>query len=227
MSTLYEILEVSENASKEVIEKAYKVLAKKYHPDLQAAENKAAAEIKMKQINDAYDILSNEIKRKEYDAQLERKRQEEKQNQEEKIVYQSAAPNVNINNTSQNDNLSEEERRYRDIQRRRYEENLKKEQEKIKKQMEKNMQEEYENAYYNYLRGLGYKIKERWTWEKTKALIITLTIIILLGIILWYIPPTNKMMLDFYNSNKLIKIIIDIIISIISAFFGAIGKIFS
>ena len=35
MITLYEILEVSENASIEVIEKAYKVLAKKYHPDLQ------------------------------------------------------------------------------------------------------------------------------------------------------------------------------------------------
>ena len=33
--TLYEILEVSEKASQEVIEKAYKVLVKKYHPDLQ------------------------------------------------------------------------------------------------------------------------------------------------------------------------------------------------
>mgnify|MGYP004462013251 CR=1 FL=1 len=36
-TTLYELLEVSENASKEIIEKAYKVLAKKYHPDLQEA----------------------------------------------------------------------------------------------------------------------------------------------------------------------------------------------
>lgn len=35
--TLYEVLEVSENASTEIIEKAYKVLAKKYHPDLQEA----------------------------------------------------------------------------------------------------------------------------------------------------------------------------------------------
>ena len=35
MKTLYEILEVSETASDEIIEKAYKVLAKKYHPDLQ------------------------------------------------------------------------------------------------------------------------------------------------------------------------------------------------
>ena len=33
MKNYYEILEVSENASSEVIERAYKVLAKKYHPD--------------------------------------------------------------------------------------------------------------------------------------------------------------------------------------------------
>ena len=40
-NTLYEILEVSENASTEIIEKAYKVLAKKYHPDLQDESQKA------------------------------------------------------------------------------------------------------------------------------------------------------------------------------------------
>lgn len=39
--TLYEVLEVSENASKEIIEKAYKVLAKKYHPDLQEARKQS------------------------------------------------------------------------------------------------------------------------------------------------------------------------------------------
>ena len=51
-STWYEILEVSENASPEVIEKAYKVLVKKYHPDLQTGDSKAEAEKKMKQIKE-------------------------------------------------------------------------------------------------------------------------------------------------------------------------------
>ena len=75
MITLYEILEVSENASIEVIEKAYKVLAKKYHPDLQqTASDKKEAEEKMKKINDAYSILSNEQKRKSYDIELANKR---------------------------------------------------------------------------------------------------------------------------------------------------------
>ena len=57
MLNLYEILEVSEKASKEVIDKAYHVLAKKYHPDLQQGEAKQKAEEKMKQINAAYEIL--------------------------------------------------------------------------------------------------------------------------------------------------------------------------
>ena len=73
MSNLYEILEVSEKASKEVIDKAYHVLVKKYHPDLQQAEEKKNAEEKMKKINEAYEILGNEGKRKEYDISLAEK----------------------------------------------------------------------------------------------------------------------------------------------------------
>src|SRR5699024_6649313 len=81
MKTLYEILEVSENASKEVLDKAYKVLAKKYHPDLQMPENKSEAEKKMKEINEAYDILSDDAKRKEYDDKLKTEREEIKRQQ--------------------------------------------------------------------------------------------------------------------------------------------------
>lgn len=50
MKNLYEILEVSETASKEIIEKAYKTLAKKYHPDLQETADKEKAEEMMKKI---------------------------------------------------------------------------------------------------------------------------------------------------------------------------------
>ena len=52
-NTLYELLEVSENASQEVIEKAYKVLAKRYHPDLQKEIDKNKSEEMMKKINEA------------------------------------------------------------------------------------------------------------------------------------------------------------------------------
>ena len=53
----YEILEVNKNASPEIIEKAYKTLVKKYHPDLQQDENKNKYEEKIKKINEAKRII--------------------------------------------------------------------------------------------------------------------------------------------------------------------------
>ena len=66
----YEILEVNKNASPEIIEKAYKTLVKKYHPDLQEDNMKKIYEEKIKKINEAYDILSNSEERKNYDLNL-------------------------------------------------------------------------------------------------------------------------------------------------------------
>ena len=62
----YKILEVSENATNEEIRKAYKKLAIKWHPD-KNPDNKKEAEEKFKSISEAYSILSNPEKRKEYE----------------------------------------------------------------------------------------------------------------------------------------------------------------
>ena len=75
MKDYYEILEVNKKASKEIINKVYKIQVKKYHPDLQSEQDKQKAEEKIKQINEAYEILSDEIKRKEYDETLLEKEQ--------------------------------------------------------------------------------------------------------------------------------------------------------
>jgi molecular chaperone DnaJ len=61
----YKILGVSENASKEDIKKAYKRLAKKYHPDLNKSDPDAAE--KFKEINEAASVLGDEKKRAQYD----------------------------------------------------------------------------------------------------------------------------------------------------------------
>lgn len=61
----YEVLGVSKSASEDEIKKAYRVLAKKYHPDLHPGD--ADAEAKFKEANEAYDVLSDADKRKKYD----------------------------------------------------------------------------------------------------------------------------------------------------------------
>ena len=71
MKNYYELLEVSEKASQEVIKKAYTTLVKKYHPDLQPDGEKKAAEEKIKEINEAYEVLSNSVKRESYDRKLQ------------------------------------------------------------------------------------------------------------------------------------------------------------
>jgi molecular chaperone DnaJ len=60
----YEVLGINKNASKEEIKKAYRLLAKKYHPDVNKASD---AEEKFKEIQEAYEILSNDQKRSAYD----------------------------------------------------------------------------------------------------------------------------------------------------------------
>lgn len=71
MKNYYDELEVSKTSSKEIIEKVYKFLAKKYHPDTTKESNKQAAEEKFKAISEAYEILSDDEKRKKYDLELE------------------------------------------------------------------------------------------------------------------------------------------------------------
>lgn len=68
---LYKVLEVSRTATTEEIRKAYRKLARKYHPDSNQGDKNA--EEKFKQISDAYMILGDETKRAEYDAEKEKK----------------------------------------------------------------------------------------------------------------------------------------------------------
>jgi len=64
--TLYEVLEVTEDASVEEIKAAFKKLAKKYHPDVAEME-RGEAEERFKEIAAAYTVLSSESQRRKYD----------------------------------------------------------------------------------------------------------------------------------------------------------------
>jgi curved DNA-binding protein len=61
----YKILGIGKNASKDEIKKAYRKLARKYHPDVNPDDK--TSEEKFKEVNEAYEVLSDEDKRSKYD----------------------------------------------------------------------------------------------------------------------------------------------------------------
>lgn len=61
----YKILEVDKTATKDEIKRSFRKLAKKYHPDMNQGD--AASQEKFKDINEAYEVLGDEEKRKKYD----------------------------------------------------------------------------------------------------------------------------------------------------------------
>ena len=66
MATLYDTLGVKKGASADEIKKAYRKLAAQYHPDKNPGD--ASAEEKFKEVQNAYDVLSDTEKRKQYDS---------------------------------------------------------------------------------------------------------------------------------------------------------------
>ncbi|MCU6340011.1 DnaJ domain-containing protein, partial [Enterobacter quasiroggenkampii] len=68
MTNYYELLGVQRHASPEELKKAYRRLAKQYHPDVNGGSSEA--EQRFKQIHEAYAVLQDEAARKAYDDKL-------------------------------------------------------------------------------------------------------------------------------------------------------------
>ena len=103
MKNYYEILEVNPRASEEVIKKAHQVLIKKYHPDLYVGVEREKAEEKIRNINEAYKILSDGFLREQYDKELQK--EEDIYNQR---VYKQKEKNTNYKADTKKKNRKED-----------------------------------------------------------------------------------------------------------------------
>ncbi len=224
MENLYDILEVSQKASKEVIERAYKTLAKKYHPDLQVGKDKAKAEEEMKIINHAYSILGDESKRAEYDESLEVERQQqdikynnEHQNNNNSSYYSENTVYQKQYQDSRNTNQYEEASSKSNPTWRDYYERLSpRDQRRARRVIQRDARNEYRNLYENYFRSLGYKVPHKWTWKEIKRIIIIVISLMAIFGILWAIPSTRNSMIAIYNSNVFVRLLVNLIWGILS-----------
>lgn len=169
MKNYYEILEVHPRASKEVIEKAYRVLVKKYHPDLYIGEEKIYAEQKIRDVNEAYKILSDVFLKEQYDLELEK----------EKKYKNSYSKQVNSKNKEEKKvnagHIEKKQRHY--------------------KQEENTYKVGTLMSLMDLLGGTFKKIKNRKKRKLQKedfiAGGIAVGIVVVLIVVLWFIPATN------------------------------------
>ena len=195
MKNYYEILEVNPKASKEIIEKAYRTLVKRYHPDLYSSVQKREAEAKLKEINEAYNILSNNFLREQYDLELKK----------EEMQYEELK-NRQVNNESRDINNSD---------------NINKQGSRKNKNtgpINKKIENRKKNNVGTIF-GIIELVKELWSnipkggerrkLNKTDFLAIGLTIVVILilGVILWFIPFTNGWMRQLLFENPLFNLI--------------------
>jgi len=104
MKNYYDLLEVSSKASKEVIDKAYKVLIKKNHPDTHNPDIERKYENYIKELNEAYEVLSNDFLREQYDKELELEKQRKYEIQVSKLNQSKTKVQYNTKSINKKNN---------------------------------------------------------------------------------------------------------------------------
>lgn len=180
MKNYYELLEVNPKASKEIIEKAYRVLIKQCHPDLYVGEEKMYAENKTAQLNEAYRILTNDFLRNQYDLELQKETNFQRSNFNKKsnIGNENIDNSKNYNRLEQNSIPDEEKKQY-----------------KVGTVM--SMVDIF-TTVFKKRKFKGEKNTREVKREDWVAAGITLAIVVVLGIILWLIPATNEIIKSIF-----------------------------
>lgn len=199
MKNYYELLEVDKKASPEVIEKAYKTLVKKYHPDLQDNQKQALYEEKMKEINEAYSVLTDDYKKTNYDEQLqettvsiEEYQRVLKENEQLKAQLGKEKITNNVQSENTISNMGKVMR------------------ENIRQATAQAYQDAYKDAYVQDMKNRGYRIKETHDFKYYLKFTGCLCIVILVFVILYQIPVIKRFCNQLYEDNLLIQSVIDV-----------------
>ena len=205
MKNYYEILEVDRKASKEIIEKAYKTLAKKYHPDVQEQNQKVKAEEKMKLINEAYSVLSNEEQRYEYDQQLEENTISAEKYQE--LVNENIELKRKIQNNTTNkiQNQNQPNINYSQV----YNNSQTYNQQEYNTKINQAVNQAYHDAYIRDMKDRGYKIKYKKDFNYYVRNFVALVLTITIFLVIVQIPFIKKFFINMYEENILIRTFVD------------------
>lgn len=197
----YEILEIDKNASKEIIDKAYKTLAKKYHPDLQDNEMQKIYEEKMKEINEAYGVLSDTNKKIAYDEQL--KSTEISDERYQKMIQENKILKRQLEDIKryENNNVNQ----YAD------DSTIMRMNKVLNQEINKARQQAYQDAYIQDLKDRGYRIKYKHDLKYYFKLIVVLAITVLICFLLYQIPAIKNFCINVYEENIIVKFIVDVI----------------
>lgn len=205
MKNYYEILEVDKNASQEVIEKAYKALAKKYHPDLQQGIQKQQYAEKMKIINEAYDVLSDNYKRDQYNKKIEieqLQKQAISKEEQERIIQENYDLKQQLNNIGKNQN---------NINNQQVDEGTILNMSRVLEQQIRSAQRQaYHDAYIQDMRSRGYKIRYKRDLKYYLKLILVIAITILVCFIIYQIPIVKNFFVNLYNENIIFQAIVNV-----------------
>lgn len=214
MRNYYEILEVDKNASQEVIEKAYKALAKKYHPDLQQGIQKQQYAEKMKIINEAYDVLSDNYKRDQYNKKIENEQQQNQaisKEEQERIMRENYVLKQQLNNIGKNQN---------NINNQQLDEGTILNMSRVLEQQIRSAQRQaYHDAYIQDMRSRGYKIRYKHDLKYYLKLILVIAITIFVCFLIYQVPIVKSFFVNLYNENVIFKAIVDIFKNTFSATF--------
>ncbi len=182
-------------AQKRAEELIKNVTVKPEEPKEKESEN--AEEVKQ-------DIIQNNVQDSMQDNSQEKYKKVEKQ----EIYEDESRPEIELSDIEKKKIKKAAEKELKD--------NLKKAQ-----KAEEEYNRAYNEAYNNYLRKMGYAVKEPWTWKRVKNVLITLFAIIFTCALIWLLPPTRNLLMQIYEENFIVKSLVDIVVMLFDAILSA------